>query len=117
MAAPTKPKAVNEAELEAKKIIDDANAEANKIIAAAGKTATEMLTDSETLFLANANLATKLAIEKIDGATTFSTTLYMVNPYTQDKFKPGELTEKVTVDSWVISQVAAGILTPITEEA
>jgi hypothetical protein len=42
----------------------------------------------------------------------FVSSLYMVNPFTQARFHPNEVTELTEVDSWTQAQIDAGILKP-----
>lgn len=43
----------------------------------------------------------------------FISSLYMVNPFTGDRFQNGEITETKSVDGWVKAQMDAGILKPV----
>lgn len=50
----------------------------------------------------------KPEVEKVDQVTVTSK-LYISNPYTKQRFLSGEAT-KVVLDSWVESQIEAGLL-------
>ena len=50
----------------------------------------------------------KPEVEKVDQVTV-TAKLYISNPYTKQRFLPGEAT-KVVLDSWVDSQIEAGLL-------
>ena len=42
----------------------------------------------------------------------FISSLYMVNPFTQDRYQVGQITEITEKDGWTQAQIDAKILTP-----